>query len=94
MQCCHNDGNVLNNHIDNLRWDTPSNNNRDKIKHGTRQCGEKAGTSKFKEWQVKEILLSDKDIPWLMNEYKCSKSTIVKIKNKKSWAYLHETNTF
>jgi hypothetical protein len=32
---CHNDGNPANNCLDNLRWDTPSGNMRDKRKHGT-----------------------------------------------------------
>lgn len=35
MVGCHTDGDPLNNRLDNLRWDTPSNNNRDKRAHGT-----------------------------------------------------------
>ncbi len=35
MQGCHNDGNGLNNYLDNLRWDTASNNQLDRHKHGT-----------------------------------------------------------
>lgn len=35
MEGCHNDGNPANNHIDNLRWDTRSNNAYDKGLHGT-----------------------------------------------------------
>lgn len=35
MYCCHNDGNKLNNRLDNLRWDTPSSNALDRVKHGT-----------------------------------------------------------
>lgn len=31
---CHNDGDPRNNHIDNLRWDTQSNNLHDAVKHG------------------------------------------------------------
>lgn len=31
---CHNDGNPSNNHLGNLRWDTPSSNLFDKVKHG------------------------------------------------------------
>lgn len=31
---CHNDGNPLNNHLDNIRWDTPSSNMFDKVAHG------------------------------------------------------------
>lgn len=33
---CHNDGNKLNNHVSNLRWDTYSSNMLDAVKHGTR----------------------------------------------------------
>jgi len=33
--CCHNDGNHLNNKADNLRWDTRSANQIDSLKHGT-----------------------------------------------------------
>jgi len=35
MVCCHNDGDCLNNHVSNLRYDTQKNNNLDRIKHGT-----------------------------------------------------------
>lgn len=34
-EACHNDGNASNNRLDNLRWDTHSENNRDQVKHGT-----------------------------------------------------------
>src|SRR5690606_19157042 len=34
-ECCHNDGDPGNNHVDNLRWDTPGNNQRDTLSHGT-----------------------------------------------------------
>jgi hypothetical protein len=35
MEGCHNDGDQLNNRLDNLRWDTPSNNKLDSVRHGT-----------------------------------------------------------
>lgn len=35
MYVCHNDGNPLNNAISNLRYDTPSSNILDTVKHGT-----------------------------------------------------------
>lgn len=34
-EVCHNDGNKENNRLDNLRYDTHSNNAKDRIKHGT-----------------------------------------------------------
>src|SRR5579883_1401312 len=35
MEGCHNDGNPANNSVANLRWDTPSANREDSIRHGT-----------------------------------------------------------
>lgn len=35
MEGCHNDGNPANNHLSNLRWDTPRGNAADKVLHGT-----------------------------------------------------------
>lgn len=35
MEGCHGIGGMTDNSLENLRWDTPSNNNRDKAKHGT-----------------------------------------------------------
>lgn len=55
MQACHNNGKRADNRLENLRWDTPSNNNLDKKKHGTWQGGEKNGMSKLKDAEVKSI---------------------------------------
>lgn len=56
MQACHNpDPNPLNNAITNLRWDTPSGNNQDKVHHGTRQSGENNPRAKLRADQVIEI---------------------------------------
>lgn len=35
MQCCHNNGKRTDNRVSNLRWDTPSANMQDCIRHGT-----------------------------------------------------------
>ncbi len=35
MEACHSDGNSLNNELSNLRWDTPTNNQRDRELHET-----------------------------------------------------------
>lgn len=49
---CHNDGNKLNNHISNLRWDTQKNNELDKSIHGTAARGETQGSHKLNANQV------------------------------------------
>ena len=38
-EACHNDGDVYNNAVTNLRWDTASANQRDRVKHGTHHWG-------------------------------------------------------
>lgn len=55
MEGCHNDGNPANNHLGNLRWDTPKANNLDKNIHGTQNTGSKHGMSVLVEAQVAEI---------------------------------------
>lgn len=39
MEACHNNGNPADNRLENLRWDTPSSNALDKVKHGTAKHG-------------------------------------------------------
>lgn len=55
MDCCHNDGNPLNNHVENLRYDTRSGNFKDKLLHGTHNRGENSPVHKLTEQQVLEI---------------------------------------
>lgn len=45
MEACHNDGNVTNNRLSNLRWDTPFGNAKDKDRHGTNSKGERHGAT-------------------------------------------------
>lgn len=35
MECCHNNGNPADNRVENLRWDTKSENQKDRRAHGT-----------------------------------------------------------
>jgi hypothetical protein len=60
MEACHNDGDSSNNHLDNLRWDTPQSNEADKLRHGTyysgsRSCGEQNAAAKLTETDVLKI---------------------------------------
>jgi hypothetical protein len=55
QQTCHNNGVRADNRLVNLRWDTPSSNQADRIKHGTFQCGEAASNARLTEKEVKEI---------------------------------------
>ena len=55
MQCRHLDGNPSNNHISNLAWGTPRENDRDKILHGTDSRGEQNGSAKLNATNILEI---------------------------------------
>lgn len=53
--CCHRDGNPLNNNLDNLYWGSRKENMRDRALHGKTARGEKTGNSVLTEEMVKEI---------------------------------------
>jgi hypothetical protein len=55
MECCHCDGNPLNNRLSNIRWDTRSANMEDSRRHGTLAIGERVGGSKLTRGDVIEI---------------------------------------
>jgi hypothetical protein len=52
---CHNDGNPDNNNINNLRWGTNSENQMDRVRHGTSNRGSANGQSKLSEEDVISI---------------------------------------
>lgn len=64
-EVAHNDGDAQNNAASNLRWDTRSGNQHDKIAHGTLACGDRHGM----------VVLPDHLIPIIMDEYVKGSST-------------------
>jgi hypothetical protein len=93
MECCHNDGNKANNRLENLRWDTKKNNEADKIKHGTTGRGEKNGSAKLNEMQVRVIRRycemyghgSQREIAKVFGVHRAN---IGKIVNRKIWQHI------
>lgn len=95
---CHNDGNPLNNHISNLRWDDRAGNTGDSKTHGTfapppKQIflGSQNGFSKLTESDVKiirELLGSGLTQKQIANMFNISDRTVGDIKRGKSWAWL------
>lgn len=55
MECCHCDGNSLNNNASNLRWGSPKENSNDKYQHGTVLWGSRNHRARLTEEQVIEI---------------------------------------
>jgi hypothetical protein len=91
MQVCHNDGHKTNNHKDNLRWDTPANNQHDRIIHATDLRGEAVSTAKLTSDQASAIKAGMK-----LNEAKklfgISKSQYYRILRGESWAHIKANN--
>lgn len=53
MECCHSDGNGMNNKLSNLRWDTHAGNGIDMKRHGS-VSGKKNGRWKHGRYEVKK----------------------------------------
>jgi hypothetical protein len=90
MEGCHNDGNPLNNHADNLRWDTSSGNKSDRLDHGTDQLGIKNHQAKLTEDEVKYIRDNPRRFTQtqLARKFKVSRATIQDIIYIKTWKHL------
>ena len=88
MQGCHNDGNHRNNHLDNLRWDTPGSNAADRILHGSNASGSRNGNSKLTEAEVVQIrlMLNDNIDQWTIARlFNVHQGTISSIKTGGTW---------
>lgn len=95
MEACHNDSNQDNNILENLRWDTPKNNCKDRNSLGIWEKnlpkGEEHHNSKFSNKQVLKIRKLYKQglsTIELSNMFGCNKSTINSIVKKETWTHL------
>lgn len=85
---CHNDGNKENNRSNNLRWDTRTNNEADKIEHGTSNRGDRNGRRKLSSAQVEAIrvaLASGARQREIADFYGVSQPSISAIKSGVNW---------
>jgi predicted XRE-type DNA-binding protein len=92
MECRHKDGTRHNNDLSNLSWNTFSTNQKDRVKHGTSNRGERCGTAKLTNLQVAEIrkLLKEKHITQkdIAKIYGVSNPIISRINTGKIWRYI------
>ena len=92
MEACHNDGNRLNNRLENIRWDSRSNNQRDKLAHGTHNRGTRHSMVKLTEAQAYEIKFGE--IPGTLAEggalFGVSFSSVSNIRTGRKWAWLEK----
>lgn len=90
-QCAHNDGDKINNHYTNLRWATVSENQMDRVQHGTSNRGERFGRSRL---TTKDVLAIKKELidgvkpRELAERFNVAETTIKSIKSGKSWSWL------
>lgn len=91
MECCHRDGNRLNNNLLNLRWGTRKSNAEDRGIHGTQIIGSRARNSRLTESQVFEIkrhLAAGRAQTDIAADYGVAIETIHSIKTGKSWRHV------
>jgi hypothetical protein len=92
MEGCHfPDPDPTNNNLSNLRWDTPSGNNRDKVFQGTHQLGSKNPRSKLVESDIPEIRQLSA-LGWskaaIARRFSVSVGLIRMVLNRKIWTHV------
>lgn len=85
LEVCHWDGNEANNHYRNLRWDTRSNNHKDKLRHGTHARGERHPHAKLTQAQVDEIRRSPDLQRVIAGRYGIQQAHVSRIKRGVRW---------
>ena len=88
MEACHNNGDPFDNRLENLRWDTPRNNQLDRIKHGTSNRGERCASAKLTEAQIRAIRTDSRLQREIAAEYGVRENTISRIKSGKRWGHI------
>lgn len=86
LESCHNNGNKEDNAINNLRYDTPSNNSKDKIKHGTFVCNLKRKLNKEIVIEIRKLWkegnLTQRQIA---KQFNINRGTVWQIVNYYTW---------
>lgn len=86
---CHQDGNASNNRIGNLRWDTNSSNQIDRINHGYQALkGEECGASVLTEQQAISIRGDRRGLSVVAREFGISAQSVWMIRTGRSWKHL------
>lgn len=88
---CHGDGDATNNRVENLRIDTRSANEADKVAHGTSPRGERNHRAKLTEAEVIEIRQrrkSGEPAFRLATAYQTSAQNVTSICTRRSWKHV------
>lgn len=82
MEGCHRDGNPKNNHLTNLRWDTPKENCKERGNGGVAKLTEKEVIEARKEYALGVRLVD------LSRKYKLSQASMHAIVHRKNWKHI------
>jgi hypothetical protein len=84
-ECCHNDGDFLNNDLSNLRWDTVSSNRVDMVRHGVharmKLCPEDIP-------DIRQRIAAGESAGFIASDYGIGRTAISSIKRGKSWSWI------
>lgn len=87
-QGAHGDGDPSNNRLDNLRWATVSENQKDRVLHGTSNRGEQCGAAKLTPADVVAVRESRKPDGDLATLLGVSPRTINDIRHHRTWRHV------
>lgn len=90
MEVAHKDGTKVNNHVENLKWATPAENQRDRVLHGTHSRGEANRRAKLSEASLPEIqslAKAGRSQRAIAAAFAMSQSQIGRILRGESWSY-------
>lgn len=95
MEACHGpDQSPLNNRLENLRWDTPANNQADRVANGTSNRGERQHLAKLTAEKVVQARLlhatGEYSMPSIARKFGVSTSTMRLAVLGKQWAHVRE----
>lgn len=90
VETCHNDGDKSNNRADNIRYDTPSENQRDMVRHGTRN---RSRLTEPEVIQILDALQGGAPASAIAEAFGVSKSAVYNISARRTWAWVPHEHT-
>jgi hypothetical protein len=98
MECCHENGVRTDNRLENLRWGTPLDNGRDRVRHGTQShvgrsksppCGILNPNAKLQEIDVTVIRENEcLGVSWLSERFGVKEKQIRNILTRRQWRHV------